>query len=341
MIHGGDIYRNEVELDVSINVNPMGMPESVRQALLHAVSDCTKYPDPEVEQLTEAVRKGLGVKETSILFGNGASELFQAVVHTIRPKKTLIPVPSFYGYEYAANCVDGEICYYAMKKENEYSLDEGIFTELAKGVDLVFLANPNNPTGCLLDREFLEQVLIYCKEKQIYVVLDECFIEFCEEGTSMLPKLAEYPNLMLVRAFTKIFAIPGVRIGYLLCENAALIQEIKRHLPEWNLSTFAQAAGIACASEWEFVERTRAFLKEERHFLAEGLRKAGFTVFPGAANFLLVQTEIPLYEALLKQKILVRDCSNFRGLGKGFYRIAVKSREENETLLEKIGELKE
>ena len=111
MIHGGDIYRNEVELDVSINVNPLGMPERVRQALLLAVSDCTKYPDLEAEQLTEAVRKVLGVKETSILFGNGASELFQAVVHAIRPKKTLIPVPSFYGYEYAANCVDGEICY--------------------------------------------------------------------------------------------------------------------------------------------------------------------------------------------------------------------------------------
>lgn len=341
MIHGGDIYRNEVELDVSINVNPLGMPESVRQALLQAVSDCTKYPDPEVEQLTEAVRKALGVKETSILFGNGASELFQAVVHTIRPKKTLIPVPSFFGYEYAVNSVDGEVCYYEMKRENGYSLDEGIFTELSKGVDLVFLANPNNPTGCLLDREFLEQVLTYCKERQIYVVLDECFIEFCEEGRSMLSKLAEYPNLMLVRAFTKIFAIPGVRIGYLLSENIDLIQEIKRHLPEWNISTFAQAAGIACASEWKFVERTKAFLKEERNFLAEGLRKAGFTVFPGAANFLLVQTEIPLYDALLKRKILVRDCSNFRGLGQGFYRIAVKSREENETLLEKIGEIEQ
>lgn len=341
MIHGGDIYRNEVELDVSINVNPLGMPESVRQALLQAVSDCTKYPDPEVERLTEAVRKVLGVKETSILFGNGASELFQAVVHTIQPKKTLIPVPSFYGYEYAAHCVDGEICYWEMKRENGYSLDETIFPELEKGVELVFLANPNNPTGCLLDRELLEQVLTYCREKQIYVVLDECFIEFCEEGESMLPKLADYPNLILVRAFTKIFAISGVRIGYLLSENAALVQEIKRHLPEWNISTFAEAAGVACASEWEFVEQTKAFLKEERNFLAEGLRKAGLTVFPGAANFLLVQTEIPLYEELLKRKILVRDCSNFRGLGQGFYRIAVKRREENRKLLEKIGEIEQ
>ena len=104
MIHGGDIYRNEVELDFSINVNPLGMPERVRQALFQAVSDCTKYPDPEMERLTDCVRNVLGVKESSIVFGNGASELFQAVIHTIRPKKILIPVPAFYGYEYAAKC---------------------------------------------------------------------------------------------------------------------------------------------------------------------------------------------------------------------------------------------
>ena len=340
MIHGGDIYRNEVELDFSINVNPLGMPERVRQALFQAVSDCTKYPDPEMERLTDCVRNVLGVKESSIVFGNGASELFQAVIHTIRPKKILIPVPAFYGYEYAAKCMDSEICYYMMKKEKGYSLDERIFTELEKGMELLFLANPNNPTGCLLDGKLLERILTYCREKQIYVVLDECFIEFCEESESMLPKLAAYPNLILVRAFTKIFAIPGVRLGYLLSEDANLVKEIRRHLPEWNISTFAQAAGVACAAEWEFVIRTKAFLKEERNFLYEGLKKEGLTVFSGAANFLLIQTEIPLYEELLKRKILVRDCSNFRGLGKGFYRIAVKTREENEKLLEKIGEIK-
>lgn len=338
MIHGGDIYRNEVELDFSINVNPLGMPERVRKALVRAVSDCMKYPDPEAERLMDSMRQVLGVKETSIVFGNGASELFQAVIHAIRPGKTLIPVPSFYGYEYAAGCADGEICYYTMKKESGYSLDERIFEELEKGMELVFLANPNNPTGCLMDKDMLERVLTYCREKWIYVVLDECFIEFCKEDRSMLSRLAEFPNLILVRAFTKIFSIPGVRIGYLLSENEELVKKIRRHLPEWNLSTFAQAAGCACVSEWEFVDRTKAFLWEERKFLSEELRKKGLTVFPGAANFLLVQTDLPLYEELLKRKILVRDCRNFRGLDQGFYRIAVKTREENRKLLEKTGE---
>jgi len=339
MIHGGDIYRNEVELDFSINVNPLGMPEKVRQALLQAVSDCTKYPDPEAEQLTDSMRQALGVKETSIVFGNGASELFQAVVHAIRPGKTLIPVPSFYGYEYAARCTNGEICYYTMKKENGYSLDERFFEELEKGMDLVFLANPNNPTGCLINADMLERILTYCREKRICVVLDECFIEFCEEDRSMFSRLSDFPNLILVRAFTKIFSIPGVRIGYLLSENEKLVKEIRRHLPEWNLSTFAQAAGCACTSEWEFVNLTKTFLKEERQFLSKGLQKKGLTVFPGTANFLLVQTDIPLYEELLKRKILIRNCSNFRGLEQGCYRIAVKTREENCKLLEKIGEI--
>jgi len=340
MIHGGDIYRNEVELDFSININPLGMPDRVRQALLAAVDTCTRYPDIEVQKLTEAVSNMLGIPKNFILFGNGASELFQAVVHTLKPQKIWIPVPSFYGYEHVAGSSECEVCYFFTKEEQDFSPDEKVVNVIPPDTDLIFLANPNNPTGTLLSREVLVRILDYCKEQNIYVVLDECFIEFCEGADSMLSKIKQYENLMIVRAFTKIFAIPGVRLGYLISSNEELLQKTKLHLPEWNISTFAEAAGTACAGEQEFIEQTRIFVAAEREFLINGLSEMGLTVYPGSANFLMLKTELPLYEELLKQKILIRDCSNYKGLANGFYRIAVKKREENEKLLEKIGEIK-
>ena len=156
----------------------------------------------------------------------------------------------------------------------------------------------------------------------------------------MLQEIERFPNLILVRAFTKIFAIPGVRLGCLVCSNPLLSDKIGRQLPEWNLSGFAQAAGYECAMQAAFVEKTAAFIGKERQFLESGLMQAGCQVFPGKANFLLIYSEQPLYERLLEKGILIRDCENFRGLSKGFYRIAVKSREENEILLRAIGEIK-
>lgn len=339
-IHGGDIYRNDVKVDFSVNVNPLGIPKAVEAALYEAVENCSKYPDISAEKLTKAVSGILNVPKENLLFGNGASELFMAIIHGIRPRKTVIPVPSFYGYEYAAGAADGEIIYYETKEENDFCLQEDFFSVLTEDVDLLFLANPNNPTGNLMSRKELIKVLNHCRDKGIYAVLDECFIEFCDRECSMLQEINQYTNLMLVRAFTKIFALPAVRLGYMVCSNQLLSEKIGRQLPEWNLSGFAQAAGYECAMQTAFVEKTVAYIEKERQFLEFGLTQTGCRVFPGKANFLLIYSEQPLYDRLLEKGILIRDCENFRGLSKGFYRIAVKSRNENEALLRAIGEIK-
>ncbi|MDE7133133.1 MAG: aminotransferase class I/II-fold pyridoxal phosphate-dependent enzyme, partial [Lachnospiraceae bacterium] len=217
MIHGGDIYRNYVKSDFSVNINPLGIPEAVKEAICNAVAMCGRYPDPEAEALRRAVVAMLAVPEEYLLFGNGASELFMAIVHAIKPKKTVIPVPSFYGYEYAAGAVGGEIIYYEMRREDAFGLTQDFYSVLSKDVELTFLANPNNPTGKLMSKEAVVKILEYCKDRGIYVVLDECFIEFCGRKTSMISESARFDNLILVRAFTKIFSIPGVRLGYLVC----------------------------------------------------------------------------------------------------------------------------
>lgn len=343
MIHGGDIYRNEAVLDFSINVNPLGVPHTVRQALHDAAECCEVYPDIQMEKLRSAVGDMLQVRKEWLLFGNGASELFMAVVHALRPKRVVIPVPSFYGYEYAANAVSADIHYYFMKEENGFLPGEELFSVLDETVDLLFLADPNNPTGRKLEREFVLRLLRHCKSKTITVVLDECFIEFCEGQESVIDVIEEFPNVILIRAFTKIFSIPGVRLGYLVCSDPSLRREIGRQLPEWNVSVFAQMAGAACANEQEFRLKTAEYIAEERRLLAERFLNGGALfpckIYPGSANFILLYCAYPLYDRLLEKKILIRDCSNFRGLGKGYYRIAVRTREENERLWKVIGEI--
>lgn len=345
MIHGGDIYRNAVRLDFSVNVNPLGVPKSVRQALHAAVESCGIYPDIHAEALQTAVSDMLKLPKACVLFGNGASELFMAVIHAIKPSKVVIPVPSFYGYEYAAKAVTEKLCYYPMQEENGFLPREDLFELLDTKTDMLFLANPNNPTGALLKPDYLLRLLAHCRNNHIVVVLDECFIEFCEGENSVIDKLAEFPNVILIRAFTKSFAISGVRLGYLVCRNFELIQNIQRQLPEWNLSVFAQAAGVACIKEQEFLKKTAAYIKQEREILVSELEKLsgrhGFScqIYPAAANFLLLYSDCPLYERLLEQGILIRNCANFKGLGKGYYRIAVRNREENEQLWKAIGEI--
>ena len=341
MIHGGDIYRNEVKLDFSVNVNPLGIPAGVAQAMSQAVGLCSHYPDIRAEVLKCSIEGMTGVGREAIVCGNGASELFLAIAHALKPRKTAIPVPSFFGYEYAATAAGSEIVPTVMSTKDQFCLTEDLFRNLNDDVDLMILANPNNPVGNLIPRASLERLIEVCLKKNIVVVVDECFIEFTgkEEMHSLKHAISEYPNLIVVRAFTKIFAIPGVRLGYLFCQSSTLRNAIERQLPEWNLSVFAQAAGVAACDEHDYLARTVTWLQQERAYLAGQFSRAGIRVFPSEANFVLIQTELPLYEELLKRKILIRDCSNFRGLEKGFFRIAVKRHEENEELLQAIGEL--
>ncbi len=342
-LHGGDVYRHPVKLDFSVNINPLGIPPRVQEAIADALQYCTRYPEYGSGRLIQAVAAMEGVPEEMILCGNGASELFPAVVHALSPKKTLIPVPSFYGYERAAKAGGGEIRFFPLSEQEDFLVTEALEEALDRDDDLLFLANPNNPTGKRISGERLERILGRCRTLGIRVVLDECFLDFTQggRGQSMVPSLSEYPNLIVVRAFTKLYALPGVRLGYLLCADRILRERIALQLPEWNVSVFAQAAGIAAAAECGFRQRTPDYIKKERNDLLSGLAQAApwLKVYPGDANFLLLRTEYPLYGMLLERGILIRDCSSFRGLSKGYYRIAVKRHEENEILLNTIRDI--
>lgn len=338
--HGGDIYRNQIRQDFSVNTNPLGMPDSVREALHQAVEEAEHYPDIHAQELANAVAEQLRISEKKLVFGNGASELFHAVLHAVKPLKVLIPVPSFLGYEEAAKALDCEIIFYEMKEEEKFCLTERIFDVLDESVSLVFLANPNNPVGNLVEPGLIFKIAEKCRQCDITLVLDECFIELTgkELKYSFLSQLEEFSNVVVVRAFTKLYAIPGVRLGYLVCEQN-LAEKVRLQLPEWNLSVFAQRAGAAAIKEQGYVARAVSCIQTQRLFLCEELKAAGCNVFESDADYLLFYSEKKLYELFLQRGILIRDCSNFRGLQSGYYRIAVKSEEQNRIFAEVLREI--
>lgn len=305
MVHGGDIYRNQVKIDFSVNINPLGMPEAVQQELLRTVGDCVRYPDMISEQLTGALADYLGDKihARQICCGNGASELFAAIVHAClaekrkqsdaRPVRTLIPVPSFFGYEKAAQMADGEIIFYQMKETDGFALKREVVEAINEDIDLLFLANPNNPVGNRIEPEVLREVADKCRTCGVTLVIDECFLPFCadEAHHSFLPYLKKYPNVIVVRAFTKIFAMPGVRLGYLVCADEERMEQIRRQLPEWNVSLMAQRAGVAALGERGYLKETVNVVERERRFLTGALRDCGMKVFPSETNFLMLYTK--------------------------------------------------
>lgn len=337
MIHGGDIYRNQVELDFSVNLNPLPIPDTVRQAVQQAVKKMDAYPDLTVSFLRQGIAEHFQLQEEQILCGNGASELFMAIVHAFRPRRILIPVPSFYGYQWAAQAVDAKVRFYPLKQESDFAMDWGILDELEDS-NMIFLANPNNPTGSYIEDALLTEILKRCRDKKMIVVLDECFMELSAEPEmhTRIPDCHRWQNVFIVRAFTKSYAIPGIRLGYLIGGDAAALANIRRQLPEWNVSLLAQEAGKAALQEPDYLPQARQVLETERKYLTGELKQNGITVYPSQANYLLVYMEQPFYQKLLEAKILIRDCSQDRGLGEGYYRIAVKDHEDNVRLVQEL-----
>lgn len=345
-IHGGDIYNNKVNMDFSVNINPLGIPHSVKEAMSDALSYADRYPDMACSGLKKAIseyftQQGCSIQSEDVIPGNGASELFMAIAHAIKPEKAVLPAPGFFGYEHVLRAVGCDIGYFLLDEQSDFSpaarLD-ALMDMLTDDTDIFFIANPNNPTGYLADSTFMKQIIGHCKEKHIYVVADECFMGFCEKNYSVLSLLCDYDNLIVVRAFTKLFAIPGVRLGYMLSKNEAVRQKVQRNLPEWNVSVLAQMAGEACIRESEYIKETASYVSGQRRLLSDGLKKLGFKVYKSDADFILFYSKLPLYDILLNKGILIRDCSNYVGLSEGYFRVAVKTYDENVRLLKVIGE---
>ena len=274
--HGGDIYTKKCRVDFSVNVNPLGAPESVKEAVRKSAESVEQYPDALCRDLTRALSEKEQLPEENILFANGAAELIFAMTQALRPKKALIAAPGFAEYEAALSAAGCFIRMYPLQKEKGFLLQDDFCDDLTDDLDLVFLCNPNNPTGLTIPQELLLKILDNCRERNIYLVLDECFIEFLPEPekVTMQGKLDEYPNLLILRAFTKIYAMPGLRLGYLLCSDEDLLDRISRSMQSWNVSIPAQMAGLAALNEDAYVKEARELIGKERAWMKAELEKA-------------------------------------------------------------------
>lgn len=338
-LHGGDVYHNTIRLDFSVNLNPAGTPDSVIQAARDSIGLIRNYPDPEQRALRAALSETLKIPAEQFLFGNGAAELIDAFLAAAAPERIILPEPSFSEYRRIPETQNTEILTLPLREEADFMLQETI-PDLSGGKDddVLILCTPNNPNGGMIRPERLRDILKACREAGIRVMLDECFIMLSDhpEYAADAALLQEYPNLFVLRTFTKSFAMPGLRLGYGMTADVNLREKMRMLLQPWNISIPATAAGIAAMQETEHVRAARELIRTERAFLAEGLRGIGYKVYESASNYLLFRGPETLGEKLLAHGILIRDCSNYRGLSRGYFRIAVRQHADNRELLDTL-----
>ena len=345
-MHGGDIYRNKVEYDFSVNLNPAGIPSEVNDALQEALSHISEYPDLQYRTLRNELSKFWNVPEDRILLGNGASELITATILSLRPKTCLLTAPAYTGYENVLrqNLPACEIQHVHLAPEDGFAVKESLLQAIRRiKPDLLILTNPNNPNGLLIPQDVLEETLLAAKETGTILLMDECFLALTGEDAtrSLIHRNPEsLPETIVLRAFTKTFAIPGVRVGYAITSGAALAARVSVPLPEWNLSVLAEKAGAACLACGDFVVESAKLVGKERAYLTSGLTKLGLEVYPSDANYILFRAEdSDLSLKLLSKGILIRPCDDFHGLTNHHYRVAVMDRVRNEKLLAVLEEV--
>ena len=331
--HGGDVYGAEIRLDFSSNVNPLGTPPGVIEVIRDAAQHVRRYPDPYCRALTAAIAEHEGVPERYILCGSGAAELIYAYCDALRPTLSAELAPTFSEYGTAAAHFGAQIARYTLAAP-EFMPDEGLLTfSDERRPEVLFLCTPNNPTGRTLPRRLLEKVLALSAERGMRVFLDECFLDFTD-AASAKPFLSQYPNLLILKAFTKSYALAGARVGYCLTADEKLLADMAAYTQPWNVSLLAQAAGTAALRERGWLARAKSVLTGERAYLTNELTRLGFAVCPSEANYLLFSAPKGLDAALLREGIAIRSCENYAGLCAGWYRIAVRLRDENDALLD-------
>lgn len=351
-VHGGNVYAWAREhggepasvLDYSANINPLGLAPGVQAAISKAVGEVIHYPDAGAVLLKAAISSHYQVGAECITAGNGAVELLYVLTHTLRPRRVLIPAPSFSEYERAARAAGAVIEYAYLSPENNFVPDVNWLTRRLAGVDMVFIGNPNNPTGTLLSAGQMEQILFAAVQAGTIVVVDESFMDFIpgdREYTSR-PLLTQYDNLVVLHSLTKFYAIPGLRLGFALA-RPALTARLHAAKDPWNVNSLAQAAGVAALTDRDYQQQSRDTVQYEKDVLYTGLKAMpGTTPLPPAVNYILVRIEPPaarVCQAMAARNILIRDCSNYPGLSPYYIRVAVKLGEQNKKLLTHLGQV--
>jgi threonine-phosphate decarboxylase len=344
MLHGGDIYTDGILkgknlLDYSSNINPLGTPKGFAENIGEALRNVVRYPDIKYRELIDNIKNYIGVKNVEYILGNGAAEIIDLSISCFQ--SILIVVPSFVEYEINAKKWNCKIEYSYLSRNMEFDYND-IMNKL-KNVEAVIIGNPNNPNGGTIDKDKFQEILDFCEENEKTIIIDEAFIEFAGEKEHGFAKYTnKYKCLFIIRAVTKFFAMPGVRFGYGITKNIKLATSIKEKQNPWNINCFAELAVKYSFSDEKYIKKSLLWIEEERSFLFHELCEVNCfeRVFPTDVNFILCKLkdidEDELYDFCVKKEIIIRKASNFRGLNKGFIRLAIKDRESNERLIKEL-----
>lgn len=359
--HGGNIYKIFREknidkiLDYSSNINPYGVPENLKKEIFEKVFVLERYPDPDYIELREKIAEKNNLNIENIIVGNGATEIIFLFMKILSPKKVLIVSPTFGEYERAIKASplandSLEINYFELKEIENFVLNvKNLETELENNYDLLILCNPNNPTGQFLKLKKLEEILKICEQKNTKLFIDEAFVEFVEdwENESIINSKENKENLFVIRAFTKFFAIPGLRLGYGICFNNNLLKKMLEKKEPWSVNNIADLAGKTVLDDENYIQKTKEWIKDQKKYMYENLNKIeGLRAYKTEVNFILLKIEDNLLKKgldvknlrkkMLEKGILIRDASNFIYLNKHYFRLAIKDKLNNEKVIETL-----
>ena len=350
--HGGNIYKKAKELglsesqliDFSANISLLGLPEHIRRAMTDSIDGIINYPDPDCTELKAAIARADGVKSESITCGNGGADLLYRLAFGLQPGKVLLAVPAFVEYEEACTAAGASMVYYRMKED--FRIGEDFPEYITEDIDLVIICNPNNPTGILTPRDQVLAILDRVREKGCRLMVDECFLEICthEEEYTVKPWVdgddlhQAYRNLIILKSFTKLYAMPGVRLGYMLCSDPEVIRRVNHAGQAWSVSHIAQQAGLAALSHPEYKDDVIAETGKELSYMKEEIGKLPVRLYDGQANYLFFRTPgiTDLDTRLERYGILIRNCSNYVNLGDDYWRIGIRKHDDNQKLIEAL-----
>ncbi|OGP97109.1 MAG: threonine-phosphate decarboxylase [Deltaproteobacteria bacterium RBG_19FT_COMBO_52_11] len=331
-------------VDFSASINPLGLSKKAEKKLRENLAAVLHYPDPQCSALIKTLAQFHGLGEDQILIGAGSTEFIYALPHVLKIQRPLIVTPTFREYENAlertAEGQTGGVHYFETQEEDGFELNvESLLFALTRGYDALFLCNPNNPTGIRTEKKDLRKILVQAERQKVWLILDEAFIDFTEEE-SMKEEAGASSRLVILRSLTTFFALPGLRVGYMI-SNPQVIKKFHQAKEPWRVNALAQVAAVESLKDRAYIARTKELVNRERERLIHGLRSIpGFIPYPSAANFLLVQlhpslnmSAAGLRENLIPHGLLIRDCNSFHHIGPFFFRIAVRSRKENSVLV--------
>lgn len=333
--HGGDIYSHYEKygvypVDFSSSLNPLIAPVEVSNAFISSYAKSFAYPPHDYKLLRQKLAEKENVAIENIILSNGASEIIYFIPQAFNKENALITAPAFSEYEKSLH--NKNIDYYYLKIENQFKIQKDII-DYIKNDSIIYLTNPDNPVGNVMDEKIIYGILEKAKKCNSFVVLDECFIDLTYNGTSYVSLIKKYDNLIIIKAFTKTYAFAGFRLGFCISseKNIAILEDF---LPPWNVSMPAYMCGIAALEDSTFLENSISYIEKEKEYLLYSLKNFGFLIYGSKANYIFFYCDdYRLKEKLLEKHILIRDCSNYKGLSKGYFRVAVKKHDENEKLI--------